>query len=68
MANVASTMSRTNAVIPTTRYGITAATMSATSKTITVPNTRETFNTCGALSALHYLPTPLRRRPNLSSY
>jgi hypothetical protein len=29
---------------------------------------RETFNTCGALSAPHYLPTPRRGRPNLSSY
>jgi hypothetical protein len=53
--------------IPTTSYGITAATMSGTSKIITVGNTRKTFNTCGALSAPHYLPTPRRRRANLSS-
>jgi hypothetical protein len=54
MANAASTIPRMNAVIPTTSYGITAATMSGTSKIITVRNTRKTFNTFGALSAPHY--------------
>ena len=67
-ANAANTISRTNAVIPATGYGITAATMSATSKVITVRNIRKTLNTCRAPSARHYLPTPRRRRANLSSY
>jgi len=67
MANAASTISRTNAVIPTSGYITTAATMGATSKIITIPDT-ETFNTCRVLSAPRYLPTLLRRRSNLSSY
>src|SRR5262249_57960646 len=64
-ANAASTIWRTDVVIPTTPDIITAATTH--SKVTTVPNTRKPFHTCGPRNAPHQLRTSPKGLPNLSS-
>jgi hypothetical protein len=60
-------MAAMTAVISTIRCIITAATMSTTSKIITVPSTSEIIDTLGVLSATLSLRTRLREMSPLSS-